>query len=243
MAAIETDIDRIIGMLKASGRVELEEFAARTGLDRRVLESWAHLLEKHHLVKIDHHMTKVYLTWIDKSGSFGIAKSGGPEKKDLSKTTVAAVSISTPQKTETSPSSIAQHAGTINRTGNGLLLRALELLTSIGFARKVTSASAEPPVEPPSEHADLAAAASVKIAATKAAASELAQLRTKKTGLARDMTTLEGRHMAEWEALLRAQTETDGQMKDAEAKLARLVSESKTLARKLDAVLGAQARG
>jgi len=60
---ISTGVDGFISLIRASGRIEINEAAVKLEVSRSVLEEWAQVLEEQGLVRIEYQLTKFYLVW------------------------------------------------------------------------------------------------------------------------------------------------------------------------------------
>jgi len=61
VGTISTGVDKLIRLVKESGRIDINDAASRMGISRQVLEEWAQVLEEQGLIRIEYQLTKVYL--------------------------------------------------------------------------------------------------------------------------------------------------------------------------------------
>ncbi|VVB66330.1 Chromosome partition protein Smc [Candidatus Gugararchaeum adminiculabundum] len=60
---ISTAVDKLIKLVHSKGKIELGEAAKKLGLPPGSLEEWAQVLEEEGIIKIEYHLTRVFLVW------------------------------------------------------------------------------------------------------------------------------------------------------------------------------------
>lgn len=58
---IETGVDRLVKLVKVSGKISLPDAAKQLGVSPTVIEEWADFLEEEGIISIEHSLTKTYL--------------------------------------------------------------------------------------------------------------------------------------------------------------------------------------
>ena len=58
---IETGVDKLVKLVKDSGRISMPDAAKQLGVSNEVVEEWADFLEEEGIVSIEHSLTKPYL--------------------------------------------------------------------------------------------------------------------------------------------------------------------------------------
>ena len=64
---ITTGVDALVRLIKEKGMIELSLAAQLLNIDAVTIEDWAHTLEEEGIIKIEYHLTKVYLAWVQPS--------------------------------------------------------------------------------------------------------------------------------------------------------------------------------
>lgn len=85
---ITTGVDALVRLVKDKQKIELEEAASALNIGRETLEEWARVLEEEGILRMEYHLTHIYLVWIKPTGeevateveSFKEAKKGIEEE-------------------------------------------------------------------------------------------------------------------------------------------------------------------
>src|SRR3990167_3350987 len=64
---ITTGVDALVRLIKEKNTIELSVAAHLLNIDSVTIEDWAHTLEEEGIIKIEYHLTKVYLAWVQPS--------------------------------------------------------------------------------------------------------------------------------------------------------------------------------
>lgn len=83
-ALISTDVDKLIKAISSRKSVEIGELVKETGIGRKNVEKWVHVLEDEGYVHIDYKFTQTYVSWAgepmeEKKGSSSREERGQPE--------------------------------------------------------------------------------------------------------------------------------------------------------------------
>ncbi|MFA6531091.1 MAG: hypothetical protein WCT31_05130, partial [Candidatus Micrarchaeia archaeon] len=62
-ALISTDVDKLIKAISSKKSVELGELVRETGIGRKNVDKWIHVLEEEGYVHIDYKFTQTYVSW------------------------------------------------------------------------------------------------------------------------------------------------------------------------------------
>jgi len=61
---ITTGVDALVRLVKEKKRIRLIEASKQLGISEEAIEDWARVLEEEGILKIEYHLSKVYLVWI-----------------------------------------------------------------------------------------------------------------------------------------------------------------------------------
>lgn len=61
---VTTKVDALVRLVREKGSLEIQIAAKLLDVDSETVEEWAHILEEEGIVKIDYHLTKVHITWV-----------------------------------------------------------------------------------------------------------------------------------------------------------------------------------
>jgi len=81
---ITTGVDALVRLVKDRQKIELEEASSALNIGQETIEEWARVLEEEGILRMEYHLTHVYLVWVKPSGeavateteSFREAKKG-----------------------------------------------------------------------------------------------------------------------------------------------------------------------
>lgn len=68
-ALISTDVDKLIKTISSKGTIALGELERETGIGRKSMSKWIHVLEEEGYIKVEYRLTKTYVSWIGESVS------------------------------------------------------------------------------------------------------------------------------------------------------------------------------
>lgn len=100
-ALISTDVDRLIRTISDKKRINIYELEKETGINRKTIDKWIHVLEDEGYIKIEYKFTNTFVVWL------GAVSSEKEEEKEEYETESVDAEYSSPFKTgplnETAP--------------------------------------------------------------------------------------------------------------------------------------------
>ncbi len=65
---ITTGVDALVRLVRDKQKIELEEAASALNIGQETLEEWARVLEEEGILRIEYHLTHIYLAWVKPTG-------------------------------------------------------------------------------------------------------------------------------------------------------------------------------